>query len=242
MEGTIIIPEFILMHAIRAGLKFIQQDYQTQEANNTIENSYLKRILGDGGVERYNYFEQAKAVLFKKEDDPRKLKIDLMYNMDFDKVPSIYITLPGEQHGQNTMSVEQSSTPLYNENDNGDVTGYNNLYSRRKNATYAIYITSDSTNEVTLLYHIIDCLITSMTVHLNMKGLYNITQGGQDLQLDSDKIPKHLAIKALTLGLQYSKSAPDLAETPMFTSIMFGGRPTGLKSDPTDSPNNLDDI
>ena len=237
-----IIPEFILLHAIKAGFEYIQKDYELQTANGVEQNSYLHRILQREQIERYDYLTQAKAVLFKEEDDPRKLKIDLMNNMDFDKVPSIYISLPGEQHGQNNLAVEQDQEPYYNVNNQGEVHSYTNKFTRRKNANYSFYIVSDNSNEVTLLYHIIDCLLISMTAHFSLKGLCNITQGGQDIQLDSDKIPKNLFIKALSVGLQYSRCAPDLSDAPMFTDIMFTGRPTGLKSDETDTPNNLDDI
>lgn len=240
--NTPIIPEFILLHAIKAGLVFIKTDFDTQMLAGTPNNSYLHRILEDAYIERYNYLDQAKAILFKENDDPRRLRVDLMYNMDFEKVPSIYITLPGEQHGANALAIEQSTEPYFNTDINNEIISYTNKYTRRKNATYAIYITSDNSNEVTLLYHIIDCLIISMTTHLGLKGLYNITQGGQDLQIDSDKIPKHLFIKALSIGLQYERSAPDLNNTPTFTDILFNSRPTGLKSDATDTPNNLDDI
>lgn len=242
MNNKPIIPEFILLHAIKAGLKFLQLNFEQQTALGTPNNSYLYRILQDVQFERYNYLDQAKAILFKNTDDPRKLRVDLMYNMDFDKVPSIYITLPGEQHGQNALSIEQSTTPYDDLDIDEKVVGITNRYTRRKNATYTLYITSDNSSEVTLLYHILDCLIMSMTTHLALKGLYNITQGGQDLQIDSEKIPKHLFIKALSIGLQYERSAPDLNSTPMFTDIMFEGRPTGLKGDLTDTPNDLDDI
>lgn len=242
MSSKAVIPELILLHAIKAGLKFLKTDFDTQVALSTPDNSYLHRILKDVQIERVNYLEQAKSILFKDQDDPRKIKVDLMYNMDFDKVPSIYITLPGEQHGLNNLAIEQSSEPYYNVDSNNEVVNYTNKYTRRKNATYALYITSDNSNEVSILYHIIDCLIISMTTHLNLSGLYNLTQGGQDLQIDNDKIPKNLFIKALSIGLQYDRSAPDLTSTPMFTDIMFAGRPTGSRNDLTDTPNDLDDI
>jgi hypothetical protein len=166
-------------------------------------------------------------VLFRDEDHPRKIKVDLMYNMDFDKVPSIYITLPGEQHGQNALSIEQDTEPYYNLDVDDQVTGTVANMTRRKNANYGIYITSDNATEATLLYYILDCLIISMTTHLALSGLYNITQGGQDIQLDSEKIPKNLFIKALTIGLQYYRSAPSLDENPMFVGAIFSGLPTG---------------
>jgi len=225
MENNLIIPEFILIHALKAGFDFIEKDFKEQITLNTPTNSYLYRILHDQRIERYDYYTQAQAILFKKKDDPRKLSIDLMFNMDFDKVPSVYISLPGEQHGQNNLGVEQNPESYFNVDENDNATSYTNRYTRRKNANYGIYIASDNSNEVSLLYYIIDCLMISMTPHLTLKGLYNITQGGQDLQIENDKIPKNFFMKSISLGLQYERSAPDLTNTPMFTDIIFEGRP-----------------
>lgn len=231
------IPEFILLNTIKKALALIETDYNKCETEDRIEESYLYRVFGNNQIERYNYFEQAKAVLFKRKDDPRKLTVDLMYNMNVNKVPTVYITLPGEQHGQNALAVEQESDPYWNTNQS-----YTNKFTRRKTATYAVYITSDNANEVSLLYHLIDSILISATAALTLSGLYNMTVGGQDIQLESDKTPKHLFIKALSIGLQYSKTVPDFSGTPMFTDLIFKGRPTGLKSEENDTPNNLDDI
>lgn len=221
---TNIIPEFILLEAINIGLKYIKQDLEDNSADLT--QSYLHRILQGQNIERYNHFDQAVSILTKEEDDPRLLAIDLMYNMNFEKVPSIYVTLSGEQHGQNNIAIEEESEVIYNGGDPENPTSYNKIYTRRKQANYSVYIISDNSNEANLLYHILDCIILSMTTHLNLKGLYNLTQGGQDVQIDSDKVPKHIFIKTLSLGLQYQRSAPDFAEIPIVTQMMFTGIPT----------------
>lgn len=232
-----VIPEFILLSTIKNALKLIEADFNLCETEGRQDESYLYRVFGEAQIERYNYYEQAKGVLFKKKDDPRKLTVDLMYNMTMDKVPNIYITLPGEQHNQNAIMVEQEEEPYWNTNGS-----YTNKFTRRKSATYAIYITSDNSNEVSLLYHLIDCIMISATSALTLSGLYNLTQGGQDIQLENDKVPKHFFIKALSIGLQYGRTAPDFSGTPMFTNLIFDGRPTGLKSEENDTPNNLDDL
>lgn len=232
-----IIPEFILLTTIKKALDLIEVDHKLCETENRIEESYLYRVFGDNQIERYQYYEQAKAILFKKKDDPRKLTIDLMYNMKMDKVPTIYITLPGEQHGQNAMTVEQEDEPYWN--DNGSFT---DKFTRRKSATYAIYITSDNSNEVSLLYHLLDSILISATAGLALSGLYNLTQGGQDIQLENDKTPKHFFIKALSIGLQYGRTVPGFAGNPIFNELLFVGRPTGLKSEENDTPNNFDDL
>lgn len=214
-----IIPEFALLDIVKIGLAYIKKDLedQTNEAD-----SYLYKILNGQEIQRYNYFQQAKNVLIKEQDDPRLLSVDLMYNMDFEKVPSIYISLAGEQHGQNNLSVEQSNEPFFNDQDQT----YQDIFTRRKNANYGIYIVSDNSNEVNLLYHILDCILLSSTVHLSLIGLYNLTQGGQDIQIDTDKVPKHIFIKTLSIGMQYARSAPSFAQIQMYGGLFAQGTPS----------------
>lgn len=233
-----VIPEFILLHTIKKAIELIKADLITCESNNLIEESYLYRVFQNTQLERYNYFEQIKAILLKKKDDPRLLKIDLMYNMSIERVPSIYITLPGEQHGgMQGLGMEQESQPYVNAD-----YSTTNIYNRRKSATYGIYIVSDNSNEVNLLYHFIDCLLISATPALVVSGLYNLRHGGQDIQLENDKIPKHHFIKAISLGLEYAQSAPEFHRNISVADLIFKGVPTGLKSDPKDTENNDNDL
>lgn len=232
-----IIPEFILLNTIKKALKWIEADHSKCSAENRVEESYLYRIFEDTQIERYNYYEQAQAVLFKKKDDPRKLTVDLMYNMKIEQVPTIYISLPGEQHGQNVLANGQTNTSYFNSDNT-----YADQFSRRKNATYAIYITSDNSNEVSLLYHLIDSLLISASSALTLSGLENLTFGGQDIQLENDKVPKHFFIKALSIGLQYEKTVPSFYGTPMFNELIFKGRPTDLQTNIKQTSKNLDDV
>lgn len=235
-----VIPEYILLHALQAGFEYIEADFEQNSFEQ--KNTYLYRILQQERIQRYDYFTQAQSVLFKQQDDPRKLNIDLMYNIDIDRVPSIYITLSGEQHGNNNLSIECEQDYYQNVDVNNKVISYTDRFVRRKRATYNIFVVSDNVNEVLMLYHIIDCLIISLTPHLTLKGLYNITQGGQDVQIQNDNIPKHLFMKGLNIGFEFNRVAPDLSDNKVFSDILFKPRATGLKKDLKDTPNNLDDL
>lgn len=233
-----IIPEHVFLKSIKSAFDFIREDFEEKEQQGKEKESYLYLICENQGVERYNYFEQAKDLLLRDNFENRKLNVDLMYNMDFDNVPSVYISLSGEQHGENNISVEQENKDVYIDDDKLAL----NVFTRRKNANYSIYIVSDNSNEANLIYYILDCIFISLTSHFAYVGIYNMTQGGQDIQIENDKIPKHIFVKTLSLGLQYCRSAPSFYEIPLFNNIFFKGRPTGLKSDPNDTPNNLDDL
>ena len=230
------IPEYFLLKSIKTALRFIKEDLIEKRRQGREKESYLALICEDKKIERYNYFEQAEDLLLRDESEGKLLNVDLMYNMNFDNTPSIYISLSGEQYSDNNLSVEQQSLPLIVGESRFDV------FTRRKNANYSIYIVSDNSNEANLLYYILDCICISLTAHFSFSGFYNITHGGQDVQIENDKIPKHIFVKALNIGLQYKRSAPSFYTLPTFNELFFQGRPTGLKNDLNDTLDNDNDL
>lgn len=218
---TLIVPETIILDSIQKGLQFVRTDYQTNLDANAEQDSYLYRILHGVGIERYTYFIQGKKVFLAEEDDPRLLNIDLAYNMDVSKVPSIYIALANEQNGQNGLGLDEGFQQDL-ENEDGTTSP---VFTRRKNTSYNVMITSDNSNEVVMIYHFLYALLTSLTPHMNMRGLENISIGGQDLQLRGDLIPKHIFMRALAINLQYETSVPDLSRNPTAGAIFFSETP-----------------
>lgn len=218
---TLIIPETIILDSLEKGLKFVRADYAANLAANTEQDSYLYRILHGVGIERYTYFTQGKKVFLAAEDDPRLLNIDLAYNMDASKVPSVYVALANEQNGQNGLGLDEGFQQDI-ENEDGTTSP---IFTRRKNTSYNVMITSDNSNEVVMIYHFLYALLTSLTPHMNMRGLENISIGGQDLQLRGDLIPKHIFMRALAINLQYETSVPDLSRNPTAGAIFFSETP-----------------
>lgn len=235
------IPEFILLDTVQKLLNFVRVDFQSAA---TEQDSYLYKTLTGSKIERYDFYTQGKKIFLALEDDPRLLKVDLMYNMDIDKVPSIYITLPSEQNGQNGMGVDEGyqEAEIEDMDINGLGGSFTSVFTRRFNTTYSLMIISDNSNEVILIYHFLKALLISAHAHLNLSGIENIALGGQDIQLNSDRIPKHLFMRALTLNIQYETSSLDLRSHPMLGSILAKGKPTGFKSDEFDTPNNENDL
>ena len=141
--------------------------------------------------------------------------------MDVSKVPSVYIALANEQNGQNGLGLDEG---FQQDIENEDGT-FSPIFTRRKNTSYNVMITSDNSNEVVMIYHFLYALLTSLTPHMNMRGLENISIGGQDLQLRGDLIPKHFFMRALAINLQYETSVPDLSRNPTAGAIFFSRTP-----------------
>lgn len=213
------VPEFIIYDAVQLGLKYIRENWENSGNKN---DSYLRRVLSGTSFQRYDFITQAEKVFMAKADDTRFLDVDLMFNMQRDGAPTIYITMPAEgtQVGGNGMGSDESYE--------GKITiGTDTfpVFTRRYQSNYNIMITSDNNNEVLLIYHTLRAMMVSLIPHLHLAGLENINYGGQDLSIETNNVPRALFMRGISLSLQYECSAPNIFADPFFTSLTADGTP-----------------
>lgn len=199
------VPEYIIYDTIQSLLKFVRADY-AGEVDKT--KTYLHKLLYGVGFQRYNYLEQAVSVICCPEDDPRKLQVELMFNQERQRVPSIHITLPAETLAPNAngMGTDELEYLFDDGNDVEDIPGtMTAILARRYSATYNVVIMSDNTNEVVFLHHFVKALLTAAIPHLHEKGLQNISLGGRDVNPYND-LSNQMYVRAITMSLQYETS------------------------------------
>lgn len=213
------VPEFIICETLTAVLKTLRLDYEgASDKTKTI----LYYLCSGLRFQRYNYWEQSQTVFLRKPNEPRFLEVDLMFNMDRDGAPTIHVTTPGENQPQNQNAVgidEGYFEHVVLELDSGS--RRHSVFTRRHQATYDIVITSDNSNEVVMIYHIVRALLTSVTHHLSLKGLENINFSGQDLTPYMEMMPKNMYARAIRLALSYETSTVSLNNYPIIED--FGG-------------------
>lgn len=223
-DVSVRIPEYILFEGLAAGLKYLKSDYDAQSIKT---NSLLYLYLKNVGIQRYQFFEQAKKVFFAKDEDPRKLVFDLIYNRSKDGAPSIYITMPAEQSAQNTLGFgETGDDVVYTDFNNFGEDGYfRPQFTRRFQSTYSFVITSDNENEVVLIYHVVRALLISLNTHFALAGLQNIKLGGADLKNYNKELPNNLCARTVNLSCEYETKAADFSKYPMINNLVFNGTP-----------------
>lgn len=220
----IIIPEYFLHETLELALKFLRDDWAAQSDK---DKSYLRRILYGVSFQRYGGITQAEAVFVGDNlDNPRFLEVDLMWNMDRNKVPAIHVTMPAEQAqvNGNGIGLDQGYIDSLVDDEVNPTTN-TVVFTRRIQASYNIVITSDNSNEVVLIYHVMRALLISMSTHLAEKGIQNLSLGGGDLQIYPDNVPKNLYMRTITVGLQYETSAPNIFTDHIFKTLTAIGTP-----------------
>lgn len=218
-----IVPEFIIHNTIEGLIQFLRDNYDAATDKTT---SYLYLLTTSTQFERYNFFDQAVTVLITNDmESTRYLQVDLGFNKVRDAAPSIYITMPSESPFNSGIGGSQAEE-LLTENivDEDDVvTGVNqrSQFRHAYSATYDVVITSNNTNELLMLYHILKGLLKAAEGHLALSGLRNMKIAGQDLQPYMQEIPNSMYVRAIRLTFDYETETPDFYIHKYLTTMTF---------------------
>lgn len=217
--GQIIIPEVQLFNTIKNILNYIRVDF---EGHSNEQDTLLYRILGDNQLQRYEMFTQAKTVFLAEKDNPRILDVNMFFNLERAGIPTIHITLPAEQPNKDGIGIdegfqsEEIVVPIDNPAGNYQVP----TYTRRFATQYNIVITSDNSNEVVLIYHVMRALLIPTIDHFSVVGLENVKLSGRDIQNMNTIVPTHIFMRNIGVAMEYEVSVGDFYPQEIITKII----------------------
>lgn len=210
----IIVPEAILLNSIKSILRFIKNDHIAHSADYT--KSFLYRAFKAKTLDnKYQYYEQAVEI-FTNTDKSRALDVNLFFNMQRAKMPTIHITLPSETQEPGGIGVDQG----YNEDEIDDQGNFRVVYSRKFASQYNLVITSNNSNETILIYHFLRAMLIPLMANFNVTGLENLRLNGGDLQ-NLPMMPPDAFIRVIGLAFSYDVNATDLYDQQLISSLIF---------------------
>ena len=229
--SALVVPEIILLNSLRSLLKLIKDDFNAQtDKSKTI----LYRVCEAHQLERYGFFQQAvKVFVDNSSEDSRKLDVNIFFNLQRATLPTIHITLPSEMPSQDGIGIDEG----YQENDLEDEVEqqYRKVFTRRFDTRYNIVITSENSNEVVLIYHVIRALFIPMLTSLSVTGLENIKLGGGDLNLQGF-LPPNVFARNIGLTFAYEVNARDLVDFKLITNLVVGSNIVSGETGPQEQP------
>ena len=217
----ILIPEITLYNLLEGTFEAIRVDFDKHiDEKDTLLYAYF------GGLpvykNKYDWFVQAKDLFLREEDHPRKIETAMFFDSERARMPTVHITLPGEQSSSDGIGVDAGYQPAVI--DDKDLT-FQHTHTRGFEAQYQILITSDNTLEVQLLYNFIRGMLISIFDKVDLAGLMNPKLSGQDLRLDSEIVPEHVFVRGLGIHTQYEITVPEYFDQKMILKILEGGKP-----------------
>lgn len=226
MSSTLIIPETIVHDTVVKIFRFIENNYTDNLA--TPSKSFLHRLVKSLSLQKYDFYDQGKAVFVKLQDDSRKVRVNMFFNAEKANIPSVHIMYLGDTSMEDGINLNEGFRDSEIDSDpsiSQIETIYRNTYTRRSKGKINIVITSDNTNEVILMYHLLTSLLESTIIHMNMCGLENIIISGGDIHLNEEIVPKNVYARNIQLTFEFEKAAISIIQEKGINFIKFLNAP-----------------
>lgn len=199
---AVTIPELTLFKIIDGLIKYIKIDWESNvDKSNTLIHHVFNGLIHD----KKNYYEQAIDLFTRKVDNPRKVDVRLFFDAERAKIPTIHITMPSDNDGENSIGVGEDGSPQMMLETQ---TTHQPMYDRRFDTTFQVICTSDNHAEVLIMYHMIRAGLISIFDTISLAGLENAKLSGQELRIKSDLVPESIFMRGIGIGCSYNVIVP----------------------------------
>lgn len=211
------IPEIIIHNACESIINYIRNDFNSKKDEDTI----LYKLLGvdDEGkplkMNAYKYFNNAKKIFLGKQN----LSVNFGFNWETAKIISLHIILPSESPSNGSIGEDEG----YGEEIVDDK--LQQPLCQLFDSTYQIMITSDNSNEVNIVYHVMKAMLISIIPHLSIMGLLNPKLSGNDIMFKDDLMPNGRFQRVINLSFTYELIVPQIVLKDIAKNLHFDGHP-----------------
>ena len=225
---SIVVPEILLFNLITGIIKHVETDLTTHAPDP--ENSFLGRILMGIKDHKHDYFEEAKVLFTRKNDNPRAIRTRLFFDAKEANIPTIHITMPQETSGANSLGAGESHE-YYEDDVHGTVSPER---ERRFDTNFHVIVTSDNHREVLIIYHVVRAMLVSALSEVDIAGLENPKLGGQDIRPQENIVPRNIYMRGISIQCSYQVEVPRFFDAQKITQLIINPGTPIDPSNPTD--------
>ena len=200
------IPDIKIHNIIKSCLVAIRSDYEINKA--TPSNTILWYLLNSSVMEdtgKYNWFTQGVEIFINRNENHTKLlDTRLFFDRERALIPTIHVMLSGETKGKDGIGVDIG---FHQEVVVGDTV--REVFNRQFDINANIVITSDTTFETLIIYHVIKSMLICLMTHIQLLGFINPMIGGKDLALSQEVVPNGVYARVLNFSAGYELSVPE---------------------------------
>lgn len=209
----VLVPELILYDNLIKLFNFINLDFASKvdESDTLLYHMFKTDLTGMNlTFNKVDYFKQAKAMFILRDNDsPRKIEVNIGFNMERAVFPTIHIMMPSESPGVSPIGTNTGYDPrIAGENDGDEFEVYTVGFS----AQYSLLLTSDNSLEVLLMYIMLKSAFIGIKTQLELDGLQNVVYGGSDLMFNSEFVPSNVYSRNFNVSFAYDFNGRDIFE------------------------------
>lgn len=217
---ALFVPELIFYRLIQGLLKELRDNYINTPNKEETHLYYMWNGVEDG---KYNYLENAISLFTEREEDnPRRVQCRLAFDREKANLPSIHITMPRDETGDNSVGVQENWEKNVVKVSQGKILP---SHERRFDSTSHIICSSDNNREVLLMYHTLRAMLISAWNSLEHSGVQNIKLSGQEIRMENHLTPPHIFMRGIGVTYSYDITIPRVFPYPLITQLVFN-KPT----------------
>jgi len=195
-----------------------------------LTNTLIYDMFGDTQFDGYHYAKELIRILKNKfEGGKRRFKIYLGFNVNKQSFPCVNILIPNEEQDPKFLGNSGTFTEVP-----GDLWGEKRTHAYA--CVYDLLITSDSQNEVTVLYHFMKAAMLSAYEHFTEDGLERLFFSGRDITSDFELGPIDVYHKTVGVHFFYQNEVISIEKYPIITEVDAAGTPDPVPEDQSDFP------
>jgi hypothetical protein len=196
-----LLPEVLLYNTLNAFLGLAAKDW-TDKVDKTTTLLYdLFKIDDYGqtiGINNYDYYTQAVALLVRNVESVRKTEIYIGYNPQKIAQPSVHILMPSDSKGRMDSVSDDQQTDFDEFTSEVIITK-----TKSSSSTYHLMMTSDNSSEVMIMYYFFKAMCLLFSEHLELNGLRAVQFSGADINVQNDLVPINIYHRNLALSSDY---------------------------------------
>lgn len=207
----VLVPELIIYDNLIKLFNFINLDFVAQaDEADTLLYHIFKTDINSANLtfNKTDYYQQSKAMfILRNNDSPRKLEVNMGFNMERAHFPTIHIMMPTETPGMSPIGTNEG----YAEGIGGAFSSEEyQVYTVSFSAAYSLLITSDNSLEVLLIYILLKSGFIGLKTQMELDGFQNVTFGGSDMMFNSELMPANIYSRNFNLNFGYDFSGRDI--------------------------------
>lgn len=216
---AIIIPELLIYKTLKSIFQIVKEDFDS----NPLKDTMLYNLFGlDGNGDRlsfenFDYLQQSIEVFINKTPE-----VNLGYNMEVASMGCVHILLPSENGSALGIGADENYQP-YDTNSEQDE--FREVFTQKYDSTYNLLISSENSFEVILIYNLLKSSLLALNYHLELSGLRLPKISGQDVNLDSSKMPSHIFHRSVMLNFNYELNVPNFFYKKLVKLFQVSGKP-----------------
>lgn len=199
-------------------IEYVKEDIEACVDEGREEESFLYLIFSESETDGYNFYNQAKNVFLRTNEDRNRITTGLAYPKNMANAPYVWIREPQRSVGK-TNTIGKLSGGFYEMTDGS----FKDEYRDSKSASYEVVVMSTNYLESIMISDVLySLLVSSYELFTTLFNFFEVNM--KELMMNNDQVPPYMLLsRALALDIDFDNYIPAISNEKLLNKVVFNG-------------------